>query len=342
MKKGQLFWANDLRAVTIIAVIVLHVASTISISYPGIPTSYFVSSLFIDSAVRWCVPVFIMLSGSFALQQYDGRLKAFLIKMFHRIILPFLFWSIVYLFFFSWYEMESLAKAPAQLFSFIGKQFLIGTASHLWYVYLIISMYLTFPFLSKWAKGAVEKEYFFFVALWVIYMLITPYLTNDDISFDFSFFSGYIGYIILGNYLFKTTRKVKQLWLFAIFITAFLYTALRSYFISDAGNEMNEVFMENLSINICMMSSCIYLLIKNKPAVQEGLLRKLVDIICLHSYGIYLSHLLVLNIFLRLGLSFYFIHPLLSIPLITIVCLVISCLLIIQMKKIPLLRFVAG
>lgn len=342
MERGQLFWANDLRAITIIAVIMLHVASTISLSYPGIPISYFVSSLFIDSAMRWCVPVFIMLSGSFALQQYDGRLKAFLIKLFHRIILPFLFWSTVYLFFFSFHEMELLAKVPAQLFSFIGNQFLTGTASHLWYVYLIISMYLTFPFLSKWAKDANEKEYFFFLVLWVIYMLVTPHLTNVDISFDFSFFTGYIGYIILGNYLFKTTRKVKSLWLIAIFIAALLYTAFRSYFVSVSGNEMNEFFMENLSINICSMAACIYLFIKNKPAVQEVLLRNLVDNICRHSYGIYLSHLLILNIFLRMGLSFYFIHPLLSIPLITIVCLAISYWLIILMKKIPFLKFVAG
>ncbi len=162
MKPGRLYWANDLRAFVTIAVIMLHVASTISLTYPAIP-------------------------------------KAF--------ILPFIFWSLVYLFFFSWNDLTARGKTASQLFSFIAQQFLTGTASHLWFVYIIVSMYLTFPFLSKWAKLATEKEYLFFLGLWLIFMFLEPYLTSYDTSFDFSYFSGYIGYIVLGNYLFNSQEN---------------------------------------------------------------------------------------------------------------------------------------
>ena len=154
MKPPKIPWPNDLRAFATISVIILHVASTISLEYPDIPKSYLFTSIFFDSAMRWCVPIFIMLSGSFALEHYDGRIGVFLKKMFQRIILPFLFWSTVYLVFFSWAQLSE-HQTITHLLSFIFNQFLIGTASHMWYVYVIVSLYLTFPFLSKWTKAAV-------------------------------------------------------------------------------------------------------------------------------------------------------------------------------------------
>lgn len=341
MKSDKLYWANDLRAFATIAVITLHVASTISLTYPAIPRPFLLTSVIYDSAMRWCVPVFIMLSGSFALEHYDGRMKQFFSKMFYRIILPFIFWSIVYLFFFSWNELAAQGKTARQLFSFIAGQFLTGTASHLWFVYIIVSMYLTFPFLSKWTKVATEKEYLFFLGLWLIFMVLEPYLTSYDTSFDFSYFSGYIGYIVLGNYLFKTHRKMNGLLLISLFLIALLYTAIRTYFISVQTNEDSETFMDNLSLNVSLMSFCVYLFFKNRN-ISHPLWRKLIDLLCLHSYGIYLSHLLILNIFLWAGLSFTFIHPLLSIPLITFTCLILSCALIVFMKKIPFLKSLAG
>jgi len=342
MKPGKLLWANDLRAFATIGVIILHVASTISLEYPAIPKTYFFTSIFIDSSVRWCVPIFIMLSGSFALEHYDGRMKNFFTKMFYRIILPFLFWSAVYLFFFSWSDLTDPNKTVGQLFSFIGLQFLNGTASHLWFVYIIVSLYLTFPFISKWTKVAVEKEYIYFLALWVIFLFVGPYLSDSDTSFDFSFFSGYLGYIIMGNFLFKINRKINGLLLITFFLVGFLFTAIRTYFISIQENLNNETYMDNLSINIALMSFCVYLFFKNKQYFIHPILRRLIDIICVNSYGIYLSHLLILNIFLWMGLSFHFTQPILSIPLITIACLVISTILIIVMKKIPFLKILAG
>lgn len=342
MKSGKLPWANDLRACATIAVIMLHVASTISLEYPAIPKSYFFTSVFFDASMRWCVPIFIMLSGSFALEHYDGRIGKFFQKMFFRIVLPFLFWSVVYLFFFSWNQMMNPHITRAQLFSFILTQLLSGTASHLWYVYIIISLYLTFPFLSKWVKVAPEKEYIYFLSLWTILMLLNPYLENYDTSFDFSYFSGYLGYLILGNYLFKTSRKINPLLLTGIFAGAFLYTALRTYLISVVSKQSNELFLDNLSLNVYAMSFCVYLFFKNKSYIVHPWWRKMIDTICVHSYGIYLSHLLILNVFLWCGLSFSFIHPLVSIPLITLVSLIISCIFIIIMKKIPLLKYLAG
>ncbi len=130
--------------------------------------------------------------------------------------------------------------------------------------------------------------------------------------------------------------------LISLFLIGLLYTGIRTYFISIQTNENSEAFMDNLSLNISLMSFCVYLFFKNHNITSHPLWRRLIDVICLHSYGIYLSHLLILNIFLWAGLNFTFIHPLLSILLITFTCLVVSCTLIMVMKKIPFLKALAG
>jgi surface polysaccharide O-acyltransferase-like enzyme len=340
--KDKLGWANNLRAFATIGVIMLHVASTISLTYPAISKSFFLTSVFFDAAMRCCVPVFIMLSGSFALNNYDGRFKVFFIKLFYRIILPFLFWSIVYLFFFSWNELRDTNKSFMQLSSFVLEQFIVGTASHLWFVYVIISLYLIFPILSHWTKVATEKEYLFFMFLWIGSILINPFLSNYDTSFDISFFSGFLGFIVLGSYLFKTARRINSLLLITIFVAAFLFTAIQTYLISVHANELNETYMDNLSINVCLMAFSVYSLFKNESRFLNKFIREMIDLICKHSFGIYLSHLLILNVFLKIGWRFDFIHPLIGIPIITITCLIISWLLIVLMKKIPVLKLIAG
>ena len=342
MKPERLLWANNLRATATVAVIMLHVASTISSLYPGIPKSYLLTSIFFDSAVRWSVPVFIMLSGSFALENYDDKLGNFFVKMFYRIILPFLFLSVVYLFYFSWDELTDPGKSTIQLLAFIGKQFLEGTATHLWFVYIIISMYLTFPFLSKWTKVATEKEYIYFFVLWIFFLLVDPFLSSYDINFTYTYFTGFIGYIVLGNYLFKSKRRYSNLLLISLFLSAFFYTAIRTYFISLNENKDEEFFMDNLSLNIFVMSFCVYSIFKNNAYFTNSFLQKAVGIVCQYSYGIYLSHILVLYLFLWIGIPFYYIHPALSILLTTLGCLIVSCGLVYVLKKIPYLRAVAG
>jgi surface polysaccharide O-acyltransferase-like enzyme len=153
---------------------------------------------------------------------------------------------------------------------------------------------------------------------------------------------GYLGYIVLGNYLIKTQRKVNRIILFILFLAALAYTILRSYFLSAQERQMDEKFMENLSVNVIIMAACIYLFVKENAFMPGSRWRKLLDVIADNSYGIYLSHLLLLNVFMWLGWSFYFIHPLFSVPIISLACLLLSTGLILLIKKLPVVKKVAG
>ena len=63
--------------------------------YGRIPAQLWWIGHIYDTLGRFCVPVFVMLSGALLLHR-ESSLAQFFSRRFLRIILPFLFWSVVY------------------------------------------------------------------------------------------------------------------------------------------------------------------------------------------------------------------------------------------------------
>ena len=61
-----------------------------------------------------------------------------------------------------------------------------------------------------------------------------------------------------------------------------------------------------------------------------------------YSYGIYLSHVLVLTILAKKGINSYAYQPIIGIPLTTLCCFFISLLVIFILNKIPFGKYVSG
>ena len=342
IKDNRILWADSLRASATLAVIVLHVSVSVEEKMGTIPMSYLFAANIYDAAVRWCVPVFVMLTGTFALNNYDGNLINFLIKTFKRIILPFLFWSLIYLFYYNGADLFENKISVAEKVSLIGTKLATGTADHLWFVYMIIGMYLLIPVLYRWVQQNNKAEQLFFIGLWGFFLFAQPLWEKYDIPFDNSYFTGFIGYLLLGNYLYKEPRKVNSALLFLIFIGALAYTCIRTYYLSADAGEMNEKYFDNFMPNIALMSICIFLLFKNNPMKFPMFLRNIVKKVSLYSFGIYLVHILVLDVFLEYGNSLSAIHPLCYIPLLSLFCLLVSVVIIYIFNKIPYLRTCAG
>lgn len=338
----KFFWANSLRATATLGIIVLHVASPINAGFGTINNMDWWSGNFYGSITRWCVPVFVMMSGSFALEKYNGNLKDFFGKTFKRIMLPFIFWSMVYLLFYHGKDLVSNQTTAAEKMDFVFRQFLSGTAVHLWFVYMILSMYLLFPLLSKFVKYCSKQEMFYFLCLWFIGLNMTPILTNYETDFDSSYFSGFIGYLLLGNYLFKEERKPNNWWIFLLFLLAWLFTFIGTYFLSNKSHAMDETLLTSLTPNIALLSLAVYLLFKNVQVNLHQAFRKIIDTISEHSYGIFLVHILVLTLFNHFHFEYTFIASIISIPLLSIACLLISFVLVYLLKKIPFLKVLIG
>ncbi len=87
-------WVSNLRVVATVAVVVLHISvpylENKFVDLPGI--NWWGGNLF-DSLTRFCVPVFLMITGTLLLPQ-KTYFNVFFKKRTKRLLPPFLFWSI--------------------------------------------------------------------------------------------------------------------------------------------------------------------------------------------------------------------------------------------------------
>src|SRR5690606_41105753 len=77
-----------------------------------------------------------------------------------------------------------------------------ASKAHLWYLYMIIGLYLAIPYLRKIFNQASTREIEIFIILWFISMIVMNKFYYPVVpKFDLTFFSGYLGYLVLGYYL---------------------------------------------------------------------------------------------------------------------------------------------
>lgn len=352
MQTTQKFlWANNIRFFATLGVIILHVSSTglylfgkVSLFYWGIANTF-------DSVMRCCVPLFVMLSGALLLRQ-DKELIPYLKNRFIRVVVPFLFWAVIY----------SLAFIAIQL---IRGQLVIlqinpitlltdiiyydglfkQHAYHLWYIYMILGLFLVVPILRKWIKNASEKEIIYFLILWGITILLnTESLNRFMPNIDLTFFSGYLGYFVLGYYLsiksFEEKPLIKKTLGFSIFCLVAV-TALGTYFLTARKGSLDQEFYGYLSPNVILLSVAVFLYFKTLQ-IQQPRLNKWIEIVNQYSFGIYLVHVAILYGLENIGVDWVFIHPFIGIPLTTSICLLFSVAIIYLLHKIPGGKHISG
>jgi surface polysaccharide O-acyltransferase-like enzyme len=287
-----------------------------------------------------------MLTGALLLpKRYD--LKDFLRKRFSRIILPFLFWSCVYILF---ALSAKLTQTPTMTALGIGiyifDLFRMGASVHLWYIYMVIGLYLFIPILSKWVQNCNDKELLYFLIIWVIAILLNqPFLEKFNTEIDLSYFSDFIGYLVLGYYLsikkFNFSHKTIQIGSFLLFIAGVVITVLGTYFLTYKEGKFNEYFYDYLAPNTVITSIGIFVLFKNWNFTNPIAL-KIIDFIGKYSYGIYLVHVLILQFLSKLGIDYSFMNPIFSIPLTSLTCLFFSSLIIYFLNKLPFCSKISG
>jgi len=82
--ENRLDWADNLRALAIILVILIHVAAPIIYKYGAIPESVWWIGNMANSISRFSVPIFLMLTGSFLLNR-DYDLNYYIYKRFSKV-----------------------------------------------------------------------------------------------------------------------------------------------------------------------------------------------------------------------------------------------------------------
>lgn len=323
-------WADNARVVSVFAVIVLHVSAAFVGGVAQTDIAYgqgvwWVANFF-DSVSRWCVPVFIMLSGYFLLNKKESD-SLFFKKRISRILLPVIFWSV---FFSAWLALKDYVKGESYLT--LGKLsvgFLSGEPYfHLWYVYMIPFLYVVTPFVRVFIQSSDSGLLFRFIGFCFLLasgnvLLGFLFYGQSDTFFGNNFLL-YLGYYAFGGYVakyeFEPSSRCCVFWL----LVAWVVTILGSYFFSY------EYFYSYLSVNTVAASLCVFVLMRRflRFGSAGGRLAAL-------SFGVYLVHPVFLDVF-----SFLFksrvsnaFEAVFYVSLVSIAVFVLSCFAAYCIKK---------
>jgi surface polysaccharide O-acyltransferase-like enzyme len=343
INENKEFWLNDLRAYATIAVVLLHITAPVVYKFGTVSKLDWWVGNIIDSTTRFCVPIFLMLTGALILpKKYE--LGDFLKKRILRILPPFLFWSIIYIL----YNFPSEYPKGVDLtiigsIKYIIMSFKNGASYHLWYVYMIIGIYLFIPIISKWIINSTKNEITYYVLIWFIVILINlPFFIKSKPNIDLTYFSGFLGYPILGYLLtVKIPDNKLKLYPHLSFILGTSITIIGTYLLTKNKGQFISDFYSFLSPNVIIASIGIFLFFKQSN-FKNRFLTAMTNFISTYSYGIYLAHIFVLNLLLKVGISWTFINPIIGILLTTLLCLTISSIIIYIINKIPYGRYISG
>jgi len=327
-----------LRIFATFAVIVLHTAKRAwYVADVSSPDWSFVN--FYDCAVRWAVPVFVMISGSLMAGR-EFTLKDLYGRKILRLVTCYIFWNAIYLMI---WTMEGASD-------WLLSKVLIEGNYHLWFIPMIIGLYIALPVITKITADRKTTAYFLAVSL--VFSFLLPQVVSvisviDDAkganlracydNFHIFMFIGYSFYFILGYALIraKLTRNVKMLMLLSgaigLFATVFL-TAL----ISIRDGEANDLFMDYMTVNVMLMSVGLFVLFTMLPQGRDNRFIRLLSRSC---FGIYLVHEAFL-IFMDKHLDFgvLTISPLISVPVISIAVFILSMGVSMALNSIPVVK----
>lgn len=344
-KNGNIIWIDNLRLVALFAVIVLHSTAPLLMQYGKVSISDWWAADFLNAVVRFAVPVFVMITGALLLPR-EYEIGDFLKRRLTRILWPFLFWTIVYIWY-SWYNEDVVFGADIWLdIRQVLHQFKYGASYHLWYIYMLIGLYFFIPVIGKFVRHASEKEIIYFLVAWIMVMLMSqPYLSRFEPAVDTHYFAGYAGYLVLGYYLSRKnfSRPGVLKWMWFLFVFSVILIALGSRLVLSYPKYPGTMFYEPVNPAIVVLSSSIFLIAKlttiKLPAWFDGFR----NLATQHSYGIYLAHALVLY-FLEdpFGINYKLCSPAASIPLTAFIAFLTSLVIVWLIGKLPGGKWISG
>lgn len=351
---SKFLYADYVRTIATIAVILLHSAG--DLLYDFSQASMFDGGWWVgnvlDSAVRWCVPVFVMLSGSLLMNPNKiESIGDFLRKRWLRVATPFVFWSIIYLL----YDFRGYIRDhkwpwwPDVWYKF----FFEDVYFHLWFVPMILGLYFLIPTFRVFLKAAKRVDIEYFLVFW-FYVSILQVSFSNFIIVKYIGWLAYIGYIILGYYISHyDIHQIKLLYRTAwvslvVTIIGTWYLAL--YF--HGFHHHTAIFYMYMSPNVIFMGAALFYhwcrydwaaFAKKYPKIH-GIVGWFSGI----SFGVYLLHALILDVFKNGYVGNIVIsantflnikgHPIWCVPLFLTSTVLTSALIIWFLQKIPFLK----
>lgn len=322
--KPRLTAIESLRGMSFLAVVLQHsIAHYAGVSEVTYADGVLMSVLLMLS--KFAVPAFLFITGMVLFYNYEDRFTTgtFIKRRFTDIFLPYIIWSLIYIFFYVW-----RTAGPAGLSSLEPREMILllltGKSSyHLWYIIMIMQLYILFP-LIRYSVLLLKKKYsqtvllYFLLIAGVIYFILMFYRVrigilaeNADIPFITPWLTVYadrnvfyfLFYFLLGaaaglypkwwqSIVWKS--RMVMIPLFMLFTSYYVYELSRQFLTPDGLHiQFNRVSLLRPDMALYLIISIFvsYLIAMRLP--DGNISCKLASIGTL-SFGGYLMHALML------------------------------------------------
>lgn len=288
MIKERILYLDILRVLACCMIVLMHSPHPDA----GNPGFVVVPLSFITAAG---IGLFFMVSGALLLPVKTDT-TSFLKKRFGKIVGPLLFWTIFYLGVSVIVDERPASSLPHALASI---PFSTQGYGILWFMYTLAGIYLLAPIISPFLTKASKRELRFYLFLWTITLCFSIIANIVDVNNGMDgilyYFSGYVGYFLLGYYLHTYKPKIPLnmiIFMFVVPITCLLLFKMRF----DKECDLYEYFWY-LSIFVVMMciawfDSVQRFVSKCEFGWSSSLILKKLSDCC---FGIYLVHIFIMR-----------------------------------------------
>ena len=303
-KSTSIRYINWLRIIAIYTVVAAHIAIWTAEGQEPLSTGWWVGN-WIHILAIWTVPVFVMVSGILLLgNPRNETAMQFYKKRMHRIGVPVIFWTAVYILARKYIGHESLSPGYVA--------HLVVTATpyyHLWYLLMIPGLYLVTPPLRYFVKKSSQNLRL--VAIAIILLLAAVYYPINILYWGrdrtiFTVFFPFIGYYLCG-YELRSIDLKKLLWPIVALVGLTLVYALliRKPFVENLGYIGEIYIIDFFCPPVILMAVVIFVAacqIERRWVPQSNALAKAESWLASTTLGIYVLHPLVLE-YMRMKMS---------------------------------------
>lgn len=328
-----------LRSLAIVMVLVIHSASG-SLGQTPHSVNWW-GALAWGAAARPAVPLFFMCSGALLLVR-ELTPRRILTHNLPRILCAMFVWAFIY----------QLAALPGRegvtsgdLLQAVENTLALRHENHFYFLHYLLLLYAFLPAIRVFVRSASRRELEYALAVWSVTGILLPLLQSYwpfDLVHPIQWWKmpacyAAVGYAMLGYYLRQYGGTIRRGWYVAALVAGFALTFGGTAVVSLKNGALVERFLEGMSPGPMLMAFGWFGLVLGRRTWHRTL-TVVTNRLAQASFCIYLSHILFLKAFIRLGYYAIFTQSVLSIPLMATLLLVCGWLLWELLRRVPVVN----
>lgn len=293
---NRIFYLDLLRVLACFMVICMHapMAPNLSGEIPVAIRAFMVYSSYLTLP---CVCLFFAVSGALLLpvktQPHESGI--WLKKRIKKVITPTIIWTALYLL--TFHNLDSGTELLRQICSIPFNRQGHGI---LWFIYTLVGLYFVSPIISPWLERCGKKTLGLYLGLWsitLIYPILKGFLDINETQYGILYyFSGFVGYFVLGYYLHNYGVKGKT-WFYIVLLICLMPLLLLYKVFVEGKYPIDGEIMWYLGIVCLLMLICWWKIMgtiadkleRNKFVVTS------ITLVSNLSFGVYLCHVFVMQ-----------------------------------------------